>query len=166
MRPYVLHLCILAVVMIPGIALFIMETLSPETGGFLFRKYDATKIYWIGLMGYATVSTSVVFALNIIFSIKKKPFNKKAVISGHALPVVFIWVFIQLGLHDLIQNIWQQHVEQKKSISKHVHKKKDRQGPRVPGTPLSKHLYYKSSEDPIEQEKQTEFADSENAPEQ
>ena len=67
MRPYTLHLCILAVFMIPGVALFIMETFSPETGGLLFRKYDATKLYWLGLIGYSVITTFIVLSLNLIF---------------------------------------------------------------------------------------------------
>ena len=47
MRPYTLHLCILAVLMIPGVALFILETLSAQTGGVIFRKYDAKTDYQV-----------------------------------------------------------------------------------------------------------------------
>jgi hypothetical protein len=42
--------------MIPGVALFIMETFPPETGGVIFSKYDATKLYWLGLIAYSVIS--------------------------------------------------------------------------------------------------------------
>jgi len=162
MRPYPLHLCILAGLMIPGVALFIMETLSSEGGGVIFRKYDATKLYWFGLIGYSVISTFIVLSLNLIYGVRKKQFTKKATILSHILPVVFVWVFVQLGLHDLIQDIWQDKAKEKKSISKQVHKKIDRQRPPIPRAPLSKQLIYKESEKPIEQENQTAIVESGN----
>jgi hypothetical protein len=157
MGPFLLHLCILAVLMIPGVAMFIMEALSPAAGGVIFSKYDATKLYWLGLVGYSVVSTFIVLSLNLICRIKKTPFTKKATILSHILPVVFVWVFIQLGLHDLIQDTWQEKVKEKKNISKQVHKKTERQRPPIPRAPFSKKLIYKESGKPIEQEEQTAF---------
>ena len=154
MRPYILHLCILAVIMIPGVALFTMEALFTQTGGALFRKFDATKIYWLGLIGYSAISTLIVLALNFIYRIKNKQFNKKTTILCHILPIILVSLFIQLGLHDLIQNIWQAKAKEKKNISKQIPKKTDRQRLRVPRAPLEKHLYYQGSERPIGQERQ------------
>ena len=74
----------------------------------------------------------------------------------------FVWVFIQLGLHDLIQDTWQEKVKEKKSISKQVHKKTERQRPPIPRAPLSKQLIYKESGKPIEQEEQTATLESGN----
>ena len=138
MGPFLLHLCILAVLTIPGAALFIMEALSSSAGGVIFGKYDATKLYWLGLIGYSIISTVIVLSLNLICRIKKTPFTQNATILSHILPVVFVWVFIQLGLHDLIQDTWQEKVKEKKSISKQVHKKTERQRPPIPRAPLSK----------------------------
>jgi len=45
--------------MIPGVALFIMETFPPETGGVIFSKYDATKLYWLGLIPYSVISKQI-----------------------------------------------------------------------------------------------------------
>lgn len=162
MRPYTLHLCILSVFMIPGVAVFIMETFTPETGGLLFRKYDATKLYWLGLIGYSVITTFIVLSLNLIFRIKKKPFTKKAASLSHILPVFFVSMFIQLGLHDLIQDTWQERVKGKKSIPKQIHKKVDRQRPPILRAPLSKQLIYKESGKPIEQKNQTPIVESEN----
>jgi len=142
--------------MIPGVALFILETLLSQTGGGLFRRYDATKIYWLGLIGYSVISTLIVLVLSFIYRIKNKHFSKTVAILCHILPIVFVSVFIQLGLHDLIQNIWQEQVKEKKSISKQIHIKTHRQRLRVPSAPLSKNLYYEGSERPIEQERQTD----------
>jgi len=139
-----------------------METLLPQTGGGLFSKFDATKIYWLGLIGYSVISTLAVLALNFIYRIKNKHFSKKATILCHILPIVLVSVFIQLGLHDLIQNIWQEQVKEKNSISKQNHKKTDRQRPRVPRAPLSKHLYYEGSERPMDQGRQTAFTEAKN----
>ena len=155
MRPYRLHLCILAALMIPGTALFIMETLSSQTGGVLFRKYDASKLYWLGLIGYSIISTSIVSSLNLFFRIKKRGFSKKAVMLSHLLPVVAVGVFIQLGLHDLIQNIWRDSESEKKNVSRQVHKKTDRQKLRIPRAPLSKPLIYQQSGNAIASEKQS-----------
>lgn len=166
MRPYTLHLCILAVIMIPGVGLLVMETLLAQTGGGLFRRYDATKIYWLGLIGYSVVSTFIVLALNIFYRIKNKQFSKKATVLCHILPILLVSVFIQLGLHDLIQNIWQEQVKEKKSISKQINRKTDRQRPRIPRAPLAKHLYYQGSEKPIEQERQTGSMEAENISEE
>lgn len=162
MRPFSLHLCILTVLLIPGVALFIMEALSSSAGGVIFSKYDATKLYWLGLIGYSVISTVIVLSLNLICSIKKRRFTPKAAILSHVLPVVFVWVFIQLGLHDLIQDTWQEKVKEKKSISEQVHKKTERQRPPIPRAPLSKQLIYKESGKPIEQEEQTATLKSKN----
>jgi hypothetical protein len=141
--------------MIPGIALLIMEVLSSQTGGILFRKFDATKLYFFGFMGYAVVSTLIFLTLHLIFNILKKPFTPKTAFFSHFLPVAFGWVIIQLGLHDLFQDIWQEHVRKMNSMSNQVQMKSDRPRVRVPRTPLSKNLPYKGSGNAIEPEYQT-----------
>ena len=160
MRPYILHLCILAALMIPGVGLFIMEMVSSQSGGLLFRKYDATKLYWLSLIGYSVVTTLIVLSMHLFFRIQKRRFSKNAIIFGHILPVAAVWVFIQLGLHDQIQDTWRDHVIKKQRKSKQVYQKPGRPRVPVPRAPLSKQLIYQQSGNAIEPKNQTATAGS------
>jgi hypothetical protein len=162
MRPYILHLCILAALIISGVALLIMEMMSSQSGGLLFRKYDATKLYWLGLIGYSIVSTLIVLSMHLLYRIQKRRFNKNAILFGHILPVAAVWVFIQLGLHDLIQDTWHDHVIKTQRSAKQVYQKPGR--PRVPAprVPLSKQLVYQQSGNAIEPKNQTATTGSNN----
>ncbi len=160
MQPYLLHLCILAALMIPGVALLIMEILSSQTGGMLFRKFDATKLYFLGFMGYAVVSTLIFLTLHFVFHILKKQLTPRAALFGHLLPVAFGWVFIKLGLHDLFQDIWRDHVREMNSRSNQVQMKIDRTEVQVPRTPPSKNVPYRGSGNAIEPKSQTAVSGS------
>ena len=162
MKPYLLHLCILAALIIPGVALLIMEILSSQTGGMLFRKFDATKLYFLGFMGYAVVSTLIFLTLHFVFHILKKQLTPRAALFGHLLPVAFGWVFIQLGLHDLFQDIWRDHVRETNIMSNQAQTKIDRTAAQLPRPPLSKKFPYRGSGNAIEPESQTAVPASDN----
>jgi hypothetical protein len=141
--------------MIPGVGLLIMEILSSQSGGMLFRKFDATKLYFLGFTGYAIVSTLIFLTLHLVFHILKRHLTAKAALFGHILPVAFGWVFLQLGLHDLFQDIWRDHLRKTNRMSNQVQMKIDRPRIRVPRPPLSKNLQYKGASNAIEPETQT-----------
>lgn len=155
MRPFIMHIIILTGLIILGITLLSMEALSPETSGSLIKKYTFTKLYWLGLSGYSLISTFIVLCVGVFYKIKKRFFTKKAVVLSHVIPLGLVWIFISLGFHDLLQNAWKNRIKDFKHIPKQVeYEQSEKKRSPIPATPLSKNLKYKTSDKPVEPDKQ------------
>ena len=156
MRPFFIHLCILAFLMVIGIALFVTEAFFFEANGMLFSQYVATRLYWLAFGVYAIVSTTIVTSVYIFHKITKKVFTKKAVILSHVLPIGFVWVLIEFNVHDIIQNTWESRADKRSFIRKQPVEDAVRQKPQVPRSPLRKRSLYQAPNDNlIEPQKQT-----------
>lgn len=156
MRPYLLHFCILAALMAPGIALFIGEAFFFETGDMLFSKYAATRLYWLVFMGYAIISTAIVASVHVFHRQIKRMLTKKAVILSHVLPIGFVWLLIELGTHDKIQDAWQRSADRGNVAGQQPVRDALKRRPEVPPSPpLKPSLYRVPTDNPIEQQKQT-----------
>ena len=150
-----MHISILSCLIILGVVLLSMEALSTQTSGWLIKKYTFTKLYWFGFIGYSLISTVIVLSVGRFNKIKKRSFTIKAVILSHVILVGLAWIFIGLGLHDLIQDAWKKKNKELEHIPKQVqYEKIEKQRPPIAATPLSKHLKYKTSNKPIEPDKQ------------
>ena len=161
MRPYLVHLCILAALMVLGIALFLAETLSSETSGMLFGKYAATRLYWLVFMGYAVISTAIVTSVHVFHRLIRKVFTKKAVILSHVLPIGLVWVLIELNIHDMIQNAWQRSSNRRSVTGQQPAQDDPKQKPQIPQAPLSKPFLYRAPpHTPLEQKEQTANEDT------
>ena len=150
MLPWFLHFGILMILTIVGLTIYIMETLSPAAPGGLFLKYDATTLYWLGFLGYSAISTSVVLSVFIALKFTKYQFTTKVVILSHILPIGLVWISLQLGIHDFIQNTWKSKVAmpvEGAQQQKHTHSRNRLKT--LPPTPI-KNFKYKSSNGPVE----------------
>jgi len=155
MRPFVIHIFILTALIILGIALFAMETLSTQTSGWLIKKFTFTKLYWLALIGYSLVSTIIVLSVGFIHKIRKKSFTKKAVILSHVIPIGLLWIFLSLGFHDLIQDAWKNRTKKFKPYPQQVQiEQTEKKRSPIPAAPLKKNLKYKASGKPVEPDKQ------------
>jgi hypothetical protein len=156
MRPYLAHLCILAALMVLGIASFVAEALFSETSGIIFKKYDATRLYWLVFMGYAIISTAIVSTVYIFHRLIRKVFTKKAVILSHVLPIGLVWLLIELNVHDIIQNAWQRSANKGSVTGQQPAQDALKQKPQIPQAPLLKpSLYRAPTNTPLEQQEQT-----------
>ena len=155
MRPYVIHILILTSFIILGIALFVMETLTPESSGGLIRKFTFTKLYWLAFIVYSLVSTFIVLSVGFYHKLKKRSFTPKAVILSHVIPIGLLWIFISLGFHDLIQDAWKNRTKKFKHGPQQVQiEQTEKKRSPIPATPLTKSLKYKAGDKPIEPDKQ------------
>jgi hypothetical protein len=155
MRPLTIHICIILFLAILGGLFFTLETLSTPEGGWLIKKYTFTKLYWLAFFTYSLVSTIIVLVVGLFFSVKKISFSKKAVILSHLIPAGLLWVVINFGVHDMIQNIWKnvnQHFQPKPEAIK-IEATELKRPPTPPSPPL-KSLPYTPSGGPIEPDKQ------------
>ena len=156
MRPYLLHLCILATLMALGIALFMGEALFSQTSGMIFKKYDATKLCWLGFIGYAIISTAIVSSVYILHRLNRKMFTKRTVVLSHVLPIGFVWLLIELNIHDMIQNAWQRSANKGRVTGQQPVQDALKQKPQIPQAPLLKPSLYRAPTDkPLEQQEQT-----------
>jgi len=156
MRPYLVHLSILAALMVLGIASFLAEAFFFETSDMLFGKYAATRLYWFVFMGYAIVSTAIVASVYVFHRLTRKVFTKKAVILSHILPIGFVWLLVEFNIHDTIQNVWQRSAYQGSVTGQQPVRDVPKQKPQVPQAPLSKpSLYRAPTNTPLEQQEQT-----------
>jgi len=155
MRPFVMHILVLAFFIVLGIALFAMETLSPHNSGGLIKKFAFTKLYFLVFSVYSLVSTCIVLFVGFFHRIRKKSFTKTAVIMSHVIPIGLVLVFVRLGLHDLIQDAWKDWITKSRHNPQQVQieKSKKKRHP-IPAAPVRKHLKYKPSERPVELDKQ------------
>lgn len=156
MRPWFVHLIILVALAILGIAIYLMETLTPASSGGLFLRYDATKLYWLGFMGYSSISTFIVLSVFVTLKFSKSRFNAKTVILSHILPIGVVWISLQLGIHDFIQNAWQKKraVPGKKAQQRFQEYSKKRL--KIPPSAPLKTFDYKESNGQVELHKQVE----------
>ena len=155
MRPFVIHIIILSFLIILGIALFAMETVSIQNPGGLIKRFAFTKLYWLAFIVYSLISTFIVLSVCLFYKIKRLSLTKKAVILSHAIPIGLLWIFISLGFHDLIQDAWKNWTKKFKRNPQQVQieqTKKER--PPILSAPLEKNLIYKDSGKPVEPEKQ------------
>ncbi|UCD81494.1 MAG: hypothetical protein JSW26_08760 [Desulfobacterales bacterium] len=155
MRPFLIHIFILTSFIILGIALFTMEALSPQSSGWLIKKFTFTKLYWLAFIGYSLASTFIVLSVGLFHKIRKKTFTKKAVILSHVIPLGLLWIFISLGFHDLIQDSWKNRTKKFKHHPQQVQiEQTEKKRPPIPAAPLKKSLNYKASGKPVEPDKQ------------
>jgi len=155
MRPFVIHIFILTSLIILGIALFAMETLSPQNSGGLIKRFTFTKLYWLAFIVYSLFSSFIVLSVGLFYRIRKRSFTKKAVILSHVIPIVLLWIFISLGLHDLIQDACKNRTKEFKHTPQQVQiEQTEKKRSPIPATPLRKNLKYKASGKPVEPDKQ------------
>ena len=155
MRPFVIHIIILTSLIILGIALFAMETLSIQNSGWLIKKFTFTKLYWLAFIGYSLVSSFIVLSVGLFHKIRKRSFTKKAVILSHVIPIGLLWIFISVGFHDLIQDAWKNRTKKFKHSPQQVQiEQTEKKRSPIPATPLTKSLKYKASDKPVEPDKQ------------
>lgn len=103
------HATILGLLMLPGIAVYGMEVLTPHSSGGLFRQFAFTKLYWLAFAVYALATTLIVTLIGFVQALRQKPLRGRAVILGHVIPVTLVWLSISLGLHDALQDAWKRH---------------------------------------------------------
>lgn len=108
MKPFKTHILILTFLIMLGIVLLIVESLSEYDGGWLFDEYILTKLYFLVLVGYSLFSTLIVSLVWFFYKRKKKVLTRSAVILSHVIPVGMVWLFFSLGLHDLIQDTFKE----------------------------------------------------------
>ena len=138
-----------------GIALFAMETLSTQNSGWLIKKFTFTKLYWLAFIGYSLISTFIVLSVGLFHKIRKRSFTKKAVILSHVIPIGLLWIFINLGFHDLIQDAWKNRTKKLKHDPQQVQiEQTEKKRFPIPATPFPKNLKYKTSDKPVEPDKQ------------
>ncbi len=104
MRPFTFHILILVVLLVLGAVLFTGEALSPESSWGLIRRYTFTRLYFLALIGYAFISTFIVLCVRGFYGLRSKVFTRTAVILSHVIPVGLVWIAVELGIHDYIQN--------------------------------------------------------------
>ncbi len=104
MRPFTIHIYILIVLSLLGVVLFAGEAFSPESTGGLIKKYTFTKLYWLAWVGYAVASTVIVLCVRGVYVLRRRVFTRTAVILSHVIPVGLLWIAIDLGIHDYIQD--------------------------------------------------------------
>ena len=138
-----------------GIALLAMEALIPGSGG-LIQKFTVTKLYWLAFIGYSLVSTCIVLSAGLFLKTKKAVLTKKAVILSHLIPVGLLWVFVSLGLHDSIEDAWNDRAEKKKHRLGQVQiEQAEMKKLPTPPAPSRQNLKYQSSARPVEPDTQT-----------
>lgn len=155
MRPFVIHIFILASLIILGIALFAMEMLTTQEGGWLIKKFTFTKLFWLAFIGYSLVSTFIVLSVGLFHKIRKRSFTKKTVILSHVIPIGLLWISISLGFHDLIQDAWKNRTKKFKHrpLPVQIEQGKKERIP-IPPAPMTKILKYKAPGKPVEPDKQ------------
>jgi hypothetical protein len=153
MKPYPLHVLILALLIIPGIALFFLEYFSDYKGGWIFSKYTLTKLYWLAYIVYAIGSTFIVTFIHLFLIVIKRRFTKLAVFLSHVIPIAVVWMSISFGIHDFIQDNWNRWTNPKGSDLSDRAPKKPKQRPPITQTPLSKRLPQQPPDTQTEQPK-------------
>ena len=150
-----IHAIILAGLGLIGFTLLTMEALSPHSPGGLIREYTFTKLYWLGLGGYALISTLLVLLVGFYQKSRKRSLTGKAVMLAHVIQVGLAWAFISLGLHDLIQDAWSsKNKGLGATLDQAQHEGAAMKRPPIPVTPLSKSHQYKAADTVSEPEKQ------------
>lgn len=113
MGPLGLHLFIVAALVIPGVALFTMEMLSPTNNEWLMRRFFLTELFSLAFFGYSLGSTIIVISVGLFLQSRKRAFTKKAVILSHVILIGLLWSFFQLGFHDLLEDAWKKSIDRR-----------------------------------------------------
>ncbi len=103
MRAYLLHSAILAVLAVPGGILLVQSYGTGHSGG-LFSADSFIKVYWLVYGLYVLFSTLIIFAMHLIMRLQKKKLKNGLVVLAHVVPVGVLWIGVQLGIHDLIDD--------------------------------------------------------------
>ena len=155
MRPFVIHILILTVLIVAGIALFALESLSTQEGGGLIQKYTFTKLYGLAFIGYSLTSTLAMSVMGLFYKMSKRAFTKKAVVMSHFILVGLLWVFIRLGFHDLIQDAWENRTKTPGLNPQQVQiDETEKKRSPIPATPMRKRVKYKAPGGPVEPDEQ------------
>ena len=96
MRPLAAHLCALALPLLLGVGVFLMELIVPGTGGF-FPRYAITKLVWLGIVLYGALSSVAVL---VVFGLQLRAGRRLTgvgVMFTHAVPVGLVGVAIALA---------------------------------------------------------------------
>jgi hypothetical protein len=74
---------------------------------------------------------------------------------SHWIPIGLVCVFISLGLHDLVQDAWKNWTAKSRPDPQQVEVEKGKKRMRpIPAPPVNKRLIYKSSDKPVEPDRQ------------
>ncbi len=104
MKPYPLHFIILVVLALPGGILYLQTYSAGYANAGLFSADAFTKVYWAIYGLYVLISTLIVVAVHLIMRVRKHTLKGWMIFIVHILPVGLLWLGIQVGIHDIIDN--------------------------------------------------------------
>ena len=99
------HASILAVLVLAGTAVWLMEWLAVDTPGGLFSPYAFTRITWLALGVYALFSSTVILAAASLAAWRRRPLRPIAVVLCHIVPLALGALMLQWGVHDRLQGL-------------------------------------------------------------
>lgn len=70
----------------------------------MFSAHNFLKVFWIVYGLYVLFSTLIVCAMHLVMRLQKRKLKGGVIILAHVVPVGVLWVGVQLGIHDIIED--------------------------------------------------------------